>query len=109
MDAYSQKFPKLYNFFAGSFHNFWPDMCRKSGDEPSTKIVVREYKLENHRNTINQAIHELEKLISISINMNEKNIRNVVVRDLGANINPSVEGLTYRQWLEEVLRILREK
>lgn len=109
MNTYPEKFPKLYNFLAGSFHNFWPNICRKNGDEPSIKIIVKEYKLENHSDVVNQAICELEKFLSNSHDMSEKKLRDVVVRDLGANINPSAQGLTYKQLLEEVLRMLKEK
>jgi hypothetical protein len=72
MNTYSERFPKLHNFFAGSFHNFWPDICRKNGNEPSIQIVVKEYKLENHNEVVDQAICELEKFLLTSHDMSEK-------------------------------------
>jgi CdiI immunity protein len=96
---YAEQYPKLRYLFAAYFHQHWVD----SG---SFENIVHEFLEENPAATVSQARRELEAFLNIDLPEDE--LHDVVVHDLGANVRAAGTGLTYRQWLEAVLAILKK-
>jgi CdiI immunity protein len=112
MSNYGENFPDLKNMLGGYFHNFWPEECRKAGKVASTQTVVQMF-IELHVEEIQkqyliELVQELEEFLDITSGLDEKKLKKIVFYDLAANIDPSASGLTYRQWLEEVLGMLKK-
>ena len=106
MAQYAKLYPKLKYFFSAYFHQDWKYSYESLGDEPVFKIAVNDFKDNNPTDTIEQAINELEQFLNKDIPEND--MRDIIVHQLGANINASGFGLTYRQWGKKVLDILKE-
>jgi hypothetical protein len=104
MMRYADRYPKLYQFFAGYFHQDWPDDKRFAS--ASFEAVVHYFQAKNPKAAVSQATRELKELIGLDLSEGE--LDKIVVDDLGANVNPAGRGLTYRQWLEAVLDILKK-
>ena len=96
---YVDLYPKLGYFFGAYFHQDWVD----SG---SFENVVHEFLGENPAATIRQATRELEAFLGLALSDDE--LHDIVVDDLGANVRAAGMGLTYRQWLEAVLLVLKK-
>jgi CdiI immunity protein len=60
---------------------------------------------ENPMATVQQATRELEDFLKL--NLSEQELADMLFDDLGANVHAPGMGLTYRQWLEAVLAILK--
>jgi hypothetical protein len=99
MTEYAVQYPKLRYFFACYFHQDWVD-------SESFEDVVHEFLGENPAATIRQATRELEEFMALELS--EKELDDIVTDDLGANVHAPGMGLTYRQWLEAVLLILKK-
>lgn len=99
MARYADLYPKLSYFFGAYFHQDWV----ASG---AFENVVHEFLGENPAATVSQATRELEKFMGLDLPEDE--LHDIVVHDLGANVRAAGMGLTYRQWLEAVLGILKK-
>ena len=75
------------------------------GKNASYKEVVKDFKANNPAATVNQAIQELESFLNQ--NLSEQELHKIVVHELGANFRPAGARLTYQQWLNSVLDILK--
>lgn len=101
---YAGRYPKLGQFFGAYFHQDWTDDERIVGG--SFEGVVRFFQTMNPAATVSQATRELEEFIRLGLA--EEELHDIVVDDLGANVHAPGLGLTYRQWLEAVLAILKQ-
>jgi hypothetical protein len=99
-------YPNLTYFFSAYFHQDWNHAYDWQGERPSSEVVVRDFKAKNPEETVTQATRELEQFL-VQV-LAEGDLREVVVHELGANVYAPGLGLTYRQWLEAVLDILKE-
>ena len=98
MARYVDLYPKLGYFLGAYFHQDW-------GDSGSFENVVHEF-LAEPAATIRQATRELEEFLRLDIPENE--LRDILLHDLGSYVRAPGLGLTYRQWLEAVLHILKK-
>jgi hypothetical protein len=99
MTSYATRYPSLRYFFACYFHQDW-------GDDGSFEDVVRVFLAENRVDTVIPATRELEEFLRLDIS--EKDLRDILLYDLGSYVHAPGLGLTYRQWLEAVLAILKK-
>jgi hypothetical protein len=106
--TYKEKFPTLRNMMATNFGGHWVEYYDWEGEEPHFKQVVHLYQEEEVSQTVSKAILELQQFISVTQDMAEEDLKKVINYDLGANINATGFGLSYHQWLKEVLNILKE-
>lgn len=104
MTRYADRYPELYQFFGGYFHQDWSDEQRLAGG--SFQDVIREFQTMNPVDVVRQATRELQAFIGLDLPEDE--LHDIVVDDLGANVRAAGLGLTYRQWLEAVLATLKE-
>ncbi|MBD2129542.1 hypothetical protein H6F97_24655 [Microcoleus sp. FACHB-1] len=98
-------YPKLKYFFSAYFHQDWKTMYDWDGKNASYKEVVKDFKANNPAATVNQAIQELESFLNQ--NLSEQELHKIVVHELGANFRAAGARLTYQQWLNSVLDILK--
>ena len=95
---YADRYPELYQFFGGYFHQDW-------GDSGSFQNVVHDFQVELDE-TVRQATRELEEFLELDLP--EEELREILLNDLGSYVHAPGLGLTYRQWLEAVLDILKK-
>lgn len=105
MTEYQGKYYDLYQFFGGYFHQDWQELYDWKGDEPDTEKVVRNYKFETIEKNLKKIISEMESLLSL--NLSEKELRNVLMQFSSCHYAPATHG-SYRNWLETILKILKE-
>jgi hypothetical protein len=105
MTDYEILYPSLKYFFSAYFHSDWVDIYDWHGENPSFQTVVFDFKNES-KGTIDKTTQELKQFLKQELS--EVELRDIVVHKLGANVYPPGRGLTYRQWLEAVLEILKE-
>lgn len=105
---YSEKYYNLYQFFAGYLNQSWVDIYSWRGEEPTYQPVVRKYKTESER--VDKAISELKEVMSLNLNFDDDDGEggDILAYELGLAFYPPGVGLTYKKWLEDVLRILEE-
>lgn len=108
MTDYREKYPALYQFFAGYFNQDWEECFLWKDQEPNYRAVVRRYKLDDPPEDARRAVGELRGVIALDDGFGEGQWRQIVNRELGASVYPPGLGLGYREWLEDVLRILEE-
>lgn len=105
MNDHETLYPELKYFFSGYFHQGWVDFARQEG-KSDFSIIVRDFRDNDSKATVRRATKELEQLLKQDIA--EADLREVVVHKLGANVYAPGLGFTYHQWLEAVLKILKE-
>lgn len=105
MNGYRNKFAELYQFFGGYFYQGWASDYRWETAGPSFAAVVRHFKAVNPPTTVSRVKNELEDLLSIDLGETELS---GVLSDLGSNFYPPAENLTSKEWLENILTVLRE-
>jgi hypothetical protein len=98
MMRYAERYPKLHYFLGGYFHEDWVD-------SDSFEDVVADFQTEPAE-TVRQATRELEEFLRLDIP--EKELRDILLYDLRSYVRAPGLGLTYRQWLEAVLAILKQ-
>lgn len=100
---------EIYQMFGGYLHQDWIyDFVWDEGEKPDFRAAIEAYK-EDCQNTpliISKTRKELEQLIEKK--HTNHILESVVFRELGIAINPEAFGLTYQQFLQEVLKILKE-
>lgn len=99
------KFPELYQFFGGYFYQGWSADYRWETAKPNFSAVVRHFKAVNPPLTVTKVRNELEDLLASNI---DEEILADVLKELGSNFYPAAESLTHRDWLENILEILKE-
>ena len=90
------------NYFGEEYKDF-TDIDEK---KPIIPQIISSYKESVPLIEVEKSVNELEHLIKEDYT--SYYLENVVFRELGIAINPSLYGLTYQQFLIEVLRILKE-
>lgn len=105
---YAEKYQLLFTFFAGYFHQHWKDVYDWKGQEPSFDLVVYFFKSQCSQSEIKLAIQELESFMNQTQYFPEEELRQVLIRGFSSNFRAPGIGLTYRQWLKEILKILKE-
>ncbi|HAZ48677.1 MAG TPA: hypothetical protein DDW76_28360 [Cyanobacteria bacterium UBA11369] len=107
MDRYERLYPNLKYFFSAFFHHDWLYMYNWQGQSPSFQVVVRDFKAKDSQ-AVTQTTRELEQFLAQHLTEDDEDLREIVVHKLGANFYAPGIGLTYQQWLQEILTILKE-
>ncbi len=105
MNDYRYKFAELYQFFGGYFYQGWASDYNWETAKPDFAAVVRHFKAVNPPKTVTIIKNELEDLLSLDLG--EEDLT-AVLTELGSNFHAPAENLTNRQWLENILNVLRE-
>jgi CdiI immunity protein len=101
----SEKYPALANLVGGYFHQDWKE-CYLWDSNPDYPPIVRFYKTNNGIDWVNQTIAELKEILSKDYD--ESTLKTIIYRKLHMNLHLPHWNLTYKEWLEDVLRILEE-
>lgn len=99
------RFPKLRNLLGSYFYQDWDDDYDWQGETPNFNAVVRFYKANNPPATVAQATKELQQFLTLQLD--EGDLK-AALADIGVFYSPQADGMTRRQWLEQVLAILQE-
>ena len=105
MNDYRYKFAELFQFFGGYFYQGWANDYNWETAKPDFSAVVRHFKAVNPPPTVTRVKNELEDLLSLDL---EEEQLTEVLTELGSNFHAPAENLTSRQWLENILSVLRE-
>lgn len=95
-----QDYDYLTYFFSAYFSQIWVDEVKDKGPE-SYKEIVHEFIQSESSERVKQTAIELSNLVEACIL--EEDLREILLRELRANVYPPNMGLTYQQWLESVL------
>jgi CdiI immunity protein len=106
MKDYSKLFPVLSKLMSYFFQG-WTTLYNWQEKNSNYKELVRHFKAESSPKEIAQSIYELEQFLQI--NLDESKLRDILVHNLRANIYPPGIEMTYRHWLSEVLKVLKEE
>jgi hypothetical protein len=108
-DHYEKLYPELRQFFGGYFHQDWAYIYNWQGEPPSFQVVVRDFKTNNSQAIVAQVTQELEQFIADHLTLEDDwDLGEIVTHKLLSCIYAPGLGLTYRQWLREILTILQD-
>lgn len=105
MNEYRNRFGELYQFFGGYFYQGWAKDYNWETAKPNYAAVVRHFKAVNPPPTVTKVKNEMEDLLNLNLDEIELS---AVLTELGSNFYAPAENLTNRQWLENILDVLRE-
>lgn len=74
-------------------------------EEPDSTAVIKQFVEESPQEDITEVIDQVSELLRTS---SEQRMRDLWWSELRSGFDPSRHGMTYRQWFEKVLEILRE-
>lgn len=100
------RYPKLANLLGAYFNQDWKYGYFWGEHEPHYAPVVRFYKTNNPPASVGQAARELKEFLALDFD--EEKLEDALYHQLGLGVMPSYWELTFRGWLEEVLKILEE-
>jgi len=106
MKSSEEQYPELDQIMGGYFHQDWFDEFRDRGEKPSKEIVLQQMLRQNSVTRKKAAVQQLERLLECT--PDEEKLRHVIVNEMGAQVDPRVDGSTMRAWLEHVVDLLRE-
>ena len=92
-------YPNLYELFAGYFHQDWPE------DSPTATGIIERYLGESSDEDVGKALKELHELLS---NVTDDEELANIVNQLGSYYNPQADGITHREWLMQVSKLLKQ-
>ncbi len=104
--TYDSRFPELGQFLGGFFHQDWKDVLDWQEQQPNFEEVVRFYKTQALPTEVVNATEQLRQFLKLP--MGEQEFNEVVTYEFGGSYTPRSRGLTKRQWLEAVLKVLEE-
>jgi len=106
MKPSQDQYPELNQIMGGYFHQDWFDDFRDRGEEPSEEIVLQQMLLQKSVSRKQAAIRELERLLAST--HDEETLQQIIVDDMGAQVDPRLDGSTMHAWLEHIADLLRE-
>ena len=106
MKNYSEKFPELYQFLGGLFHQDWSYVYDWKGNTPNYEGVIRDAKIREHKLYLEKNIIELK--IFLNLNLDESEIETIMRKKFKLGIRPEFWNLTHKLWLGRILQILEE-
>jgi CdiI immunity protein len=101
-----EKYPKLCNLVGGYLHQDWKDDYDWEGKDFHYIAVIRFFKTHNPQSTVEQATRELREFLAL--NFDEQHLEDALYNQFALGTMPSYWGFTFRDWLEDVLKILEE-
>lgn len=105
MINYRERYYELYQFLAGHFNQDWKYVYDWKEEPPNFEAVVSFFKSINPPARVGKVTSELEQLLDLSLT--ERELGNVLLEDLTCFYYAPSRGKTHRQWLEAMLRILK--
>lgn len=103
---YSKQFYDLYQFLGAYFNQDWTDEYDWKEQKPDFEPVVHFYKAKNPSTTVARATEQLEKFLALPLD--DEQLEEIVTSEFGSSYYPAPRGLTERQWLEQVLKLLKQ-
>ena len=101
-----ERYPKLANLLGSYFNQDWELGYFWGEHEPHYAPVVRFYKTHNPPASVEQAARELKEFLALGFD--EERLGDALQHHFVMQMSVSYWGLTFRGWLEEVLKILEE-
>lgn len=105
---YSKQFPQVAKTLGLYFHEDMFDVFEWKQTKPNYKSVIRYIKSIQQPEYLSQKITELREFLQISKNWSEDKLEDILLNDFSGSIYAPGIGITYREFLEEVLEILEE-
>lgn len=105
MNEYQTRYPRLKEIL-GFLHQDWDVMFEWHETKPDYRTALRKLKAAGSEQDRQNAITELKQIIAL--NLGEIELREIINRRFRSAFYPPGAGLTYQQWLEEVLSIFEE-
>jgi hypothetical protein len=101
-----KKYPKLHYCLMAYFHQDWQVVVDWKGNAPNFDEVVRFYKshIVDNRGEKEQVTNELRNLLAVSTEEELKQFN----RSASVYVHMPSYGITNRQWLEGILKVLEE-
>lgn len=106
MKIYEEKFPILYQYLGGLFHQDWIHVFDWKEQKPHFEGVIKYFKIRNSKCYEKEEMKELKMFLEL--NLIDAEIENVMRKDFNLGIRPAYWNLTHKEWLERVLEILEE-
>ena len=98
---------EIFQLFGGYFNQDYDVMVENfDRTQPIVPQLTRGYKKGRTQKYVNKAIQELENLIEE--NYSEDSLDNTIFGKLGIALYPPAIGFTHKQFLREVLKVLKE-
>jgi len=101
----TEKYPALTNVI-GYLHQDWKDDYDWGEIGIHYHPVIRFFKTHNPIDWAEQATRELREFIDL--NLDEKHLEDALYHHFVLGTMPSYWGFSFREWLEDVLKILEE-
>ena len=105
---YSKQFPELGGLLGGYFHEDMFDGFEWKGYEPNFKSLIRYHKSIQSEKYLIREISELREFLVLSQSWDEDKLEDVLLYDFSGSIYAPGIGITYREFLEGILKILEE-
>lgn len=105
---YHETHKYVFKLFAGYLNQSWKEIYIWDGQEPSYPPVVRKLKTELSGEELEETVKQLKEVITAGKDSDEEGWMDILTWDLNLGYYPPGDGLTYEEWLEEVLKILEE-
>ncbi len=101
-----ERFPAFGNLIGSYLHQDWKDDYYWDNNNFHYASVVRYFKTHNPTLWIEQTVHELKELLALGLD--EERLEDALYNHFALGTMPSYWNMTFKQWLEEVLKILEE-
>lgn len=106
MNEYRKQYPDIAKLFSSFFHQDWDEGFDWQGEAPNYQSVVRFYKTLASQTQLENSCNQLQRFLALPLS--EAQIEEITSDDFRCTYYPPGEGLTYRQWLKDVLNTLSE-
>ena len=104
---YSKRFPNLA-YILGYFHEDMFDGFEWLGRKPDYQTVIKYIKTQDSPTINKKAPDELHNFLTLSKDWDEDRLEDVLLYDFSGSIYAPGIGITYREFLEGILKILEE-
>lgn len=108
MENYSKQFPNLAYLLDCYFHEDQFQVFDWSGREHNYEGIVRYFKIKENAEQISKTEKDLEEFLKISFQWDEEKLDEILRLSFDGIFFAPFFGITYREFLEGVLRILKE-
>ncbi len=105
MMDYLTEFSEI-RFLLGYFHQYWSKLYSWEGNNPTFQPIIRLFKTENSSEIVERLVFEIERFLMLPLN--DEEFERVLVEEIGCEYTPRSQGLNERQFLEQILEILKE-
>ena len=99
------RYPKLTSLLGGYLHQDWKE-CYLWDGKPHYAPIVRFFKTNNSQSTVQEAATELKDFLSKEYD--EERLEDALYHHFILGLMPSSWGMTFKEWLEDILKILEE-